>query len=75
MFMGLLKIKKKLKAKEMKSKRASMIDTEFHMLQIELYGEKVLQQLQHTQTSISMNSVSAIQNEFTTNFKVEHIEC
>ena len=74
-FMGLLKIKKKLKAKEMKSKRASMIDTEFHTLQIELYGEKVLQQLQHAQTSISMNSVSAIQNESTTNFKVEQIEC
>jgi hypothetical protein len=50
--MGIIRIQKGRKKEEFeKSKRASMLDSEFQNLQIELYGEKALRRLKHMASS------------------------
>jgi hypothetical protein len=46
-----LSIRRSFKKIEAETRRASIMDTEFHQLQVELYGTKALRRLQHLQPS------------------------
>ena len=43
------------KREKAETKRASMLDTDFQALQVELYGEKALRRLKHMQSSLYMS--------------------
>lgn len=49
----LLKLRKKSKNITKNKERASMMDTEFQELQVELYGEKALRRLKHMSSSVT----------------------